>query len=92
MTKLNKTATRARDVARRRHRMDLLACFITAVMLGIFFGQRSVPNELELPPEMEIVVAHTSDGSHMAYLDTDGEFKSMEDGMPIGQVIRWSDQ
>lgn len=100
---MNKTAREAREEALRRHRAaldsikktcrtNMILGIIVSLTTGVVFGYNMPRGPMTLPPVDQIVVAYTDDQKYVAYLDSNGDFRSFSDGLPIGQVISWSDQ
>lgn len=60
------------------------------VLLATFIAGQYFPGPMRLPTPHTTVIAYTSTGVHVAFLDSAGEFRNAETGEQIAQVTRWT--
>lgn len=83
------TEAEDRAITRRFWKAVLHSVKLGALGWGTFMAGHWYPRPMRLPPPEEIVIAYTSTGVHIAFLDSAGEFRNAETGEQIAQVINW---
>ena len=90
--KMNPSAQRAKEKAakdRRRVKAYERIAFAAFMILAYLSGYFTKDHDMTLPAPYVQVIANTGEHVHVAFVDEAGEFRSVEDGKLIGQVIGW---
>ena len=94
MTRARPNLKQYADAAKRTARRARLRRWITPVIattaaILIFTVGHYAPRPMRLPTPHTTVIAYTSTGVHVAFLDSAGEFRNAETGEQIAQIIKW---